>query len=477
MKHNLLFITTDQQRFDSLRAYGFAPALTPNLDRLCSEGTLFENCYVTAPICVACRATMMTGLYPSTVGALGNGSWLEEFIPTWPGVAAQAGYRTAGIGKMHFAPWQVFSGFQERITCEDKRHYYIPDDHYQYLEKNGKKRLSPVRFPQYYESCGAPFYPYSKEFYPDVYVADQAVRWLGEHGAEPFAAWVSFIGPHDPYDPPEEYKDLYRAEDMPEPIPAPEDVSDKTSYRLCDQERPGRDNAVFQCDYMAATTAQKKYWRKNYMTNLSIIDEGIGRILRALEEQGLWEDTTIVFTSDHGDALGDHGMVFKSFFYEAMAHVPLIVKGPGVPKGERRSALVSTCDLVPYFYEVLGLTPPPAAQGCSIGKVLQDPACALHETVFSEMEGRYMAFDGRYKLVYHVGLPGELYDLQEDPQELTNRIGDPACQAARQRLTDALLAHLDGCNRQRTRLSKKVACEKRLVIDRLYKEGKEVADL
>ena len=478
MKKNLLFITTDQQRFDSLRAYGFDKAKTPNIDRLCSEGTVFENCYVTSPVCVASRATMMTGLYPSVTGTLGNASWLEDYMPTWPQLASQAGYRTAGIGKMHFAPWDVLSGFQERIICEDKRHYYIPDDHYNFLKNDGKKRICPVAFPMYDETCGAPFYPYSKEFYPDMYIADQTVDWLSKNtgGADdkPFAIWISFIGPHDPYDPPREYENLYDVADMPAPIPVSDDISDKTSYNICNEIRPGKDVSVFQCDYMSATDDQKKYWRKNYMTNLSVIDEGIGKIFKYLDDNGLWETTTIVFTSDHGDALGDHGMVFKMYYYESMVHVPLIIKGAGVPKGERRNALISMCDIVPFFLETMGLEPLKVSQGVSISVAIVDKDAALHDAVFSEMEGRYMAFDGRYKLTHHVGRLDELYDLENDPSELINCINKPEYAQHKLRLTELILRHMDDCNRARTKLSAEIACEKRMEIDKAYKNGVDV---
>lgn len=476
-KNNLIFITTDQQRFDSLRAYGFAQAKTPNLDRLCEEGTVFERCYVTAPICVPCRSTMMTGLYPSVLGTLNNVSWMDENIPTWPMWASKQGIRTSGIGKMHFAPWDILAGFEERIICEDKRHYYIPDDHYRFLEDNGKKRISPVQFPQYKETCGAPFYPYSSEYYPDLYIADRAVEWIDEHSDEQFATWVSFIGPHDPYDPPEEYKDLYRVEDMPDPIPMAEDLSDKTAYQLCNEERPGKYTSVFQCDYMSATTEQRKYWKKNYMTNISVIDEGIGRIFALLDKKDLWKNTTVVFTSDHGDALGDHGLVFKKFFYESMTHVPLIVKGPGVPANERRSALVSTADLVPYFLDVLEVEHLEHEQGVSLKKAIDEPEAALHDFVFSENEGHYMVFDGRYKLSYFVGRISEFYDLQEDPNEMVNEIANPKYQDIIAKFKDELIKHMDECNVFKTRMCKKIACEKRVLINKIYKEGGDIFNL
>lgn len=218
-KTNLLFITTDQQRQDSLPCYGLDVMKTKNLDWLSENGTVFTQCYVTAPICVASRSSLMSGQYPSVNGTIANDTWLDESTPVWPELISREGYKTAGIGKMHFSPWDNLCGFNERIICEDKRHYYIQDDHVKFLEKHGLTRPSPIEYPEYYETLGAPYYIHEKKFHPDEFVANKAVEWFETNGDEPFAAWVSFPSPHDPYDPPKEMKALYENVDFPDPIP------------------------------------------------------------------------------------------------------------------------------------------------------------------------------------------------------------------------------------------------------------------
>jgi arylsulfatase len=140
MATNLLFITTDQQRRDSLPCYGLDFMRTPALDRLADEGLVFDRCIVPAPVCVPCRASIMGGQYPSNTGVLGNDSWLPDHVPTWPAPISATGRRTAAIGKMHFHPWDDLKGFDERITAEDKRHFYLPDDHVRFLKSHGLER-------------------------------------------------------------------------------------------------------------------------------------------------------------------------------------------------------------------------------------------------------------------------------------------------------------------------------------------------
>lgn len=463
---NVLFITTDQQRFDSLPAYGADFAVTPNLERLAAEGVVFERCYCPAPVCVPTRAAIMSGQFPATNGTIDNFSWLPEDTPKWTGVARHGGYRTAGIGKMHFAPWDRMEGFDQRITCEDKRHFYIPDDHAMFMKKHGIERPHPADVPGYFETCGAPDFPFDKELYPDMFIADQSVEWIREHAGERFALWVSFTGPHDPYDPPAEYSALYEDADIPAPIPPPEDPNQAPSYRAQFGVQPGANVSVFQIDYTSATPEQIARWRRNYFGNITLIDEGIGRILRALEEAGVLEETVVVFTSDHGDALGDHGMVFKSFFYESMVHVPLIVRD-GENRG-RRDALVGTLDVVAYMHELFGVEQP-EVQGRSIRSLLQDPEASINQYVFSEMPARLMAFDGRFKYIHALDGQHELYDLQEDPEELENIVGHPGQAATVARLREALIAHQMECTRLYGLTRKAVAYPPRLEMEKEYR--------
>ena len=450
MAKNLLFILTDQQRWDSLPCYGLDFVHTPNLDRLANEGVVFENCIVPSPVCVPCRAAILSGQYPTTTGVLGNGHWLREDVPTWPAILAETGRRTAAIGKMHFSPWDAPGGFQERITAEDKRHIYLPDHHVQYLKAHGIDRPHPTANPGYYENLGASIFPHPKHLHIDAFVGNQAAQWIEENGDQPFATWVSFPGPHDPYDPPEELADMYDDVEIPLPVGSADELATKPPAQR-DRGRGSLKNSMFRLDYSKATVEHYLKWRRHYYANITLIDEGVGKILAALESSGVLEDTLIIFTSDHGDALGDHGMPFKGFFYECMSHVPLIIRGPGVPAGERASSLVSTLDLVPLFYNACGARPPDTLQGEDVRPIFDDTSTKIRSEVFSEIGGRMMVRTEEHKYAHYTDGSAELYDLETDPNELINLAGNTNYSETENHLKSLLLEH---CIQNHTQQSK-----------------------
>ena len=471
-RKNLLFITTDQQRFDSLPCYGADFVVAPNLERLAAEGTVFESCYVSSPVCVPCRATMMTGMFPSAHGAMDNFTWIDTEAPKWTDAARAMGYTTAAIGKMHFAPWDAMEGFDERIICEDKRHWYLPDDHSAFMAGHGIQRPHPTEVPGYFESCGAPSFPYDKELYADAYIGDKAAEWIRGRadtaGGQPFAAWVSFTGPHDPYDPPPEYSALYEDSAIPEPIPAPENVSLASSFAAQQKAHPAISNSMFRLDYTQASKDQVMDWRRHYFGNITLIDEGIGKILAALEAGDQLDNTVIVFSSDHGDALGDHGMVFKGFFYESMVHVPLIVRDGADHR--RVNALVGTADIVAYFYDILGASHPPSMQGTSIAPLLDGSESSLHDHVFSEMPARRMVFDGRYKYVHSRNDADEFYDLRDDPNESVNLIGEAKHASVVESLRHELMQHLIDSNLAHSKARRRDAYPPRRDMEARYRD-------
>lgn len=434
---NLLFITTDQQRFDSLPCYGLDFVQAPNIERLAREGTVFDKCYTPAPVCVPCRAAWMTGQWPSTLGVLSNGQWLDPSTPSWPALLSAAGLRTAAIGKMHFMPWDQSGGFDERVSAEDKRHTYLPDDHYKFLRAHGIRRAHPTENPGYFESLGAPVTPLDRRFHVDGFTGDSAADWLQQHGNDPFAIWVSFAGPHDPYDPPEDMADMYYNAPIPEPVGSAQELVNKPKAQQTRTDSTG--NSMFRIKPSDATPEQIRRWRAHYYANISLIDEGIGKMLAALEVHGVLEDTMIVFTSDHGDALGDHGLSYKGYFYESMAHVPLIVRGPGVQQGVRCGSVASGLDVVALFYETFGVEPPEAMQAISPAPMLQDATAATRDAVFCEIGGRAMVCDGRWKYVHYASGEAELYDLTQEPQEVDNLAGRPEYAAEEARLRARLL--------------------------------------
>jgi arylsulfatase len=437
---NVLLITTDQQRWDSLPSYGRPWVRAPNIERLAREGVVFEQCYTPSPVCVPARACLIGGQWPSTTGVLGNNHGLPDDFPTWPKLLSAAGVRTAAIGKMHFYPWDARNGFEERVSAEDKRHTYLPDDFVKFLRQHGHERVHPTANPGYFESLGAPVTPLERRFHVDGFIGDQAAAWIERNGPQRFAAWVSFAGPHDPYDPPEEMASLYEGAPVPEPIGSRAELETKPrAQRVAGQEALA--NSMFRIDPTRATREQVMRWRRHYFANISLIDEGVGKILAALEASGQLERTLIVFSSDHGDALGDHGLPYKSFFYDSMARVPLIARGPGVAAGGRCRSLVSLLDLVPTIYAAAGVPPPPTLEGRDLTPLLADPAGAVRDLVFSEIVGRAMVRDERFKYAHYVEGDAELYDLVADPTEERNLAADPAYAAEVARMRGRLVEH------------------------------------
>ena len=449
MARNLLFITTDQQRWDSLPCYGLDFMQTPNLDRLASEGMVFDTCIVPSPLCVPSRAAIMSGQYPAATGVIGNGDWLPDNVPTWPALIGKSGRRTAAIGKMHFNPWDSLQGFDERIMAEDKRHIYLPDHHVQFLAAHGLDRPHPTTLPGYYETIGASRTPWDRKFHVDGYVGDQAAGWLSRNGKEPFAAWVSFPGPHDPYDPPEDMADMYADAPIPEPIGSAEELVNKPPAQRS-RGAGSLSNSMFRLDMSKATTEHHMKWRQHYYANISLIDEGIGKMIQALEDAGTLDESLIIFTSDHGDALGDHGMPFKGFFYDCMSRVPLIIRGPGVSQGSRTGSLVSTLDLIPLFYEACETPPPPTLQGEDIRPVFHDPSATIRDYAYSEIGGRMMVRSQTHKYAHYKDGSAELYDLVSDPNEITNLAGSPDHETLESDLKAKLIEHNIACQSNRS---------------------------
>jgi arylsulfatase A-like enzyme len=207
------------------------------------------------------------------------------------------------------------------------------------------------------------------------------------------------------------------------------------------QRTDSTNNSMFRIKPSAATPSQIRRWRAHYYANISLIDEGIGKMLTALEAHGVLDDTMIVFTLDHGDALGDHGLSYKGFFYESMAHVPLVVRGPGGQQGARCPSVVSGLDVIALFYEVFGVAPHETLQAVSPAPMMRDPTTSTRDAVFCEISGRVMVCDGRWKYVHYATGKAELYDLQQQPQEVDNLTGRAEYAAHETRLRGRLLEH------------------------------------
>ncbi len=438
---NIIFIITDQQRYDTISALGFPYVDTPNLDRLVHEGVSFTNNFVTAASCSPARASLFTGYYPHTTGIYRNA---EPWQHSWIENLNKAGYYCANIGKMHTYPYEIPMGFHERFVVENKDRYlegrYYFDRWDCALQANGfvkpQRELYRKRH-DYKDRLGAFEWELPDHLHSDFYVGDFAAWWLRTRPkTEPLFLQIGFPGPHPPYDPIPRYLEPYMKRDLPLPEIAPEELEAQPPA----QKEYNKHNTEVDHDSIAwtlnPTREQLHRLRAHYLANVTMIDEKVGLIMSALEEKDYLDNTVIIFTSDHGDCLGDHGHIQKWTMYDIITRTPLIVWGPGYFKGGRTiDGLVQQFDIAPVIHELAGAECPDSWEAESLMPLLKGEASGDHrEYVFAEQrqdsvnsvvantELITMVRNKDWKLVHYLGDEdfGELYDLQNDPGEHRN---------------------------------------------------------
>jgi len=426
---NILFIMDDQHRFDYLGCAGADFLHTPNLDRLAERGVRFTRCITNSPVCAPARIGLATGLQPSRVGSLDNASFLPLSVPTYYQRLRDHGYRVGCVGKLDLAkpdryngrfgdrPCVYAWGFTHPEECEGKMHAGsspTPIGPYTYyLQERGLLQ----KFHEDYRMRDAKGWTVDAahdsvlptEDFEDAYIGRRAVRWIENVPDDfPWYYFVSFVGPHDPFDPPTEYADRYRNADVPEPIH--DNLEGKPSWL--------RDRLVEADPEKIAVT------RRQYCGAIALIDDQIGSILDALERRGMIDNTFIIFTSDHGEMLGDHGFYGKSKPYEQAVRVPLIVAGPGIEGGRVSDALIELIDLNPTVCELAGLPPRENIDARSFVPILRGEVTTHRTETVSCIRNFRLIRTERYKLVQNYNDITELYDLEEDPHELNNIAGE-----------------------------------------------------
>lgn len=453
---NIVLIMTDQQRFDSITALGHDHAVTPHLDRLVTEGAAFTNTYVASPSCAPSRASLFTGLYPHSSGVLRND---DPWKHSWVELLAEAGYRTTSIGKMHTYPYEAPVGFKERHVIEnkDRAHPNLPyflDNWDKAFWIRGLQKPSRVTYrhlPDYAERLGAFEWELPEDMHADNFVGGLAEHWLRTYPNhdEPFFLQIGFPGPHPPYDPTPRHLDPFREKDMPDVPRSQEDLdSQPTPLKELRKHHQANDHdAIVMLENPTLEQLQRQ--RRHYFANVAMIDEKIGDLITALDERGVLDNTVIVFTSDHGDALGDHGHSQKWNMYEGSVHVPGIIWGPPyIRAGQVHEGLISLMDFAPTILELAGVTPPAWMEADSLVPALSGEEWQGREYVFSEHARDFiltetalmtMVRDARYKLVEFIDYDeGQLFDLQEDPREEINLWNAPEHAATRARLEKAI---------------------------------------
>ena len=450
-KPNLLFIFSDQQRYDSLSCYGADWVQAPNLDSLAAESSVFENTYVSQPVCTPARSTIMTGLYPHTTG--------QTINPVPPPPDAQmiaqmvdddyvcGNYGRWGLGNDTVPQY----GFEEWLSTSRQQYLGVDSDFHRYLTGLGYE-------PDLETDGGRIF---SAEFHAKLpaehsmatFVADAVVRFLETHRA-PFLLFASLYEPHGPYAGP--LDGLYNPEEIPV---SPAFLREPKDAPLIVRLRAERDMKRTVDGYDLSTEAGWRGLRTGYFGNVTFLDRAVGRMLDALEETGLAENTIVVFTSDHGDMLGDHCVLAKRFMYEPSVRVPLMVRIPWLGReGRRILGNISHIDLVPTLLDLMGQEVPEHLQGRSRAAVLRGEETLDGNDVFVQHNGttveaswvpsgspltdegvmgddeinlmnavpwRSVVTADRWKLNLAVGDQSQLFDLNNDPHELNNLLDRP----------------------------------------------------
>jgi arylsulfatase len=481
---NFLIMCTDQMRADHMGCAGNPVIRTPHLDALAAQGVSLSRTYVNNPLCMPCRATLFTGLTPRGHRVRTNGIPLDPSIPTLPGALAEVGYHTALIGKVHLSPFGYGQTpdssylppdrFPELIKhwktgCIDRvptpyyglQHVEITVGHgtqaygnyARWLERqhpNQWVRLQTVPVgpsPVGAEGCGT--FPLEEPYHHTAYVADRTLAYLRRHqGERPFYLMCSFPDPHHPYYPPRPWDRMYSPQDVVPPVSRDGELDGLAPFfreiygrrlQLSGRDRPTKMSQAQRMEILAYTYGM-----------VSLIDRHVGRVLDTLDELRLAEDTVVLFLSDHGDMMGDHGLLNKGpFHFEGLLRVPMIWRWSGRFRPRRSPTLVSLLDVPPTILDLAGVPvpeglaspeapeQPPAWPGRSLVPLLTGQANAVQDSVVIENDEDYLGLRLRtlvtptHKITTYTGhrgpeAYGELFDLGNDPHETHNLWDSPA---------------------------------------------------
>lgn len=372
-KPHIIFIMTDQHRGDALGCMDNPSVLTPHLDRLAKEGTLFVNGYSSTPSSTPARAGLLTGMSPWKHGLLGYGKVAGKYPYEMPQMPKDLGYYTFGIGKMHWHPQKALHGFHATLLDESGRSE-SPDfisDYRLWFQLHGPDK-NPDETGIGWNEHAAGIYRLEEKLHPTTWTGQTACELIRNYESEkPLFLKVSFARPHSPYDPPQRYLDMYKNK----PVPAPfiGDWCEKYGERKTPDEVK-KDAAFANLGDEYAINS-----RRHYYANITFIDDQIGEIIQTLKEKGMYENAIICFTADHGDMLGDHHHWRKTYAYEGSTKIPYIIKWPAsvskiIPNGSTLEQPVELRDFLPTFIDLAGGKIPEEMSGSSLLKLVTTPS-------------------------------------------------------------------------------------------------------
>ena len=416
---NILLILTDQQRHDCLGCAGQAQLQTPHLDALAADSAHFANAFCTYPVCTPSRYSLLSGL-----PARGHAGWtnyctLAPHIPTFPKSLRAAGYRTAAVGKMHFAPTYLNVGFDQMELCEQDGDGRFDDDYHRDLRAQGRLdcvdimdqraefRAQAPR--EYWETCGAMPSDLPEAWHSTTWIADRALRQMESWDASGGNLLMcGFVKPHHPFDPPAPWDAMYDPDEI-ELLPGWTETLSEFDARF-----PGYfPNAELTPDKMRRVTAY-------YFATISQIDFHVGRMMETLKSRRIYDDTIIVFASDHGEYLGFHHLLLKSGpMYDPLVRVPLLIKfADNARGGTRDETLVSLLDVAPTLLRAAALESPPTMKGRDLATTAATPSFVFAEDKVGQI---VMARSERYKLLWSPDATRrQFFDLEDDPLELND---------------------------------------------------------
>lgn len=463
-KPNILFIMTDEQRFDGV-GYRNREVATPNLDKLQKDSVDFTRAYTSNPSCIPARAAIFTGRYPSQCGAPGYMTALPERETTFMSLLQEGGYHTTVVGKQHFWNSRIVRGYDyedivdeheppEVISPEMGEDYFgLPankttaptvSSYVKYLYDHGFRRgrelYRQVNEKGIYEFFG------DEKFYVDTYIGNRGLEWLEKRRPEhqPWFLTLSFPGPHMPFDGlglPD--SSVYEAEDLSVPDTTVADLFGKPPHYLDIVKKYGQVDLAGHGSPDGFTQDEIRLMKKAYYSNITLIDRKIGEVIKKLKELQLYDNTMIIFTSDHGDFMGDFGVASKAQYpSEALMRIPFLLKPPVSGfEGYEEPSFVSSVEIAATCLTAAKLPVPSRIQGRSLTCFFDKKNPVPKETtVYMEARDIRAIRDDRYKLAYYAGRSyGELYDLRVDPVEKYNLWNEPLLQQEKNRLMGLLM--------------------------------------